>query len=47
MGRNGRRAAESKYRWDCEGAKLVALYGEILAEAPDAGEIKPPHVRTS
>ena len=37
MGRNGRRAAESKYRWDGEGAKLVALYGEILAEVPDAG----------
>ena len=37
MGRNGRRATESKYRWDGEGAKLVALYGEILAEAPDAG----------
>lgn len=41
MGRNGRRAAESKYRWDREGEKLVALYGEILAEAPDAGEIRP------
>jgi glycosyltransferase involved in cell wall biosynthesis len=41
MGRNGRRAAESKYRWDGEGAKLVALYGDILAEAPDAGEITP------
>jgi len=40
MGRNGRRAAESKYRWDREGAKLVALYGEILAEAPAVGEIK-------
>ncbi len=40
MGRNGRRAAESKYRWDREGEKLVALYGEVLAEAPDAKEIR-------
>ena len=30
MGRNGRRAAEAKYRWDREGAKLVALYSDIL-----------------
>ena len=41
MGRSGRRAAESKYRWDREGARLVALYGDILAEAPDAGELRP------
>lgn len=34
MGRNGRRAAENKYRWDREGAKLVALYGDILAKNP-------------
>ena len=41
MGRNGRRAAESKYRWDREGEKLVALYVDVLAEAPDAGEVRP------
>lgn len=41
MGRNGRRAAESKYRWDREGAKLVALYRELLAPAPDAGGLRP------
>ncbi|MEO5934860.1 MAG: glycosyltransferase family 4 protein [Duganella sp.] len=40
MGRNGRRAAESKYRWDREGAKLVALYSEILAEATGTGEVR-------
>jgi glycosyltransferase involved in cell wall biosynthesis len=31
MGSNGRRAVASKYRWDREGDRLVALYGELLA----------------
>jgi glycosyltransferase involved in cell wall biosynthesis len=39
MGRNGRRAAEAKYRWDREGAKLVALYGDILAATPPGGQV--------
>lgn len=34
MGDNGRRAVESKYRWDHEEARLVALYGQIMAPAP-------------
>lgn len=34
MGSNGRRAAENKYRWDREGAKLVALYSDLLAAKP-------------
>nr|WP_315397255.1 glycosyltransferase family 4 protein [uncultured Duganella sp.] len=29
MGRNGQRAAASKYRWDVEAAKLVALYHSL------------------
>lgn len=29
MGNNGRRAVETKYRWDAEAAKLVALYGQV------------------
>lgn len=33
MGNNGRRAVESKYRWDHEEAKLFALYGQLLAGA--------------
>jgi glycosyltransferase involved in cell wall biosynthesis len=33
MGNNGRRAVESSYRWDREAAKLVALYGQLLAAA--------------
>lgn len=36
MGENGRRAVESKYRWDREEVKLVALYGELL-HAADVG----------
>jgi glycosyltransferase involved in cell wall biosynthesis len=31
MGRNGRRAIETRYRWDCEADKLAALYREITA----------------
>ncbi|SNS65662.1 Glycosyltransferase involved in cell wall bisynthesis [Noviherbaspirillum humi] len=30
MGKNGRLAVESKYRWDCEEKKLVALYRDLL-----------------
>ena len=41
MGRNGRRAVERKYRWDAEGAKLVALYGDILAEAQNPYDVGP------
>lgn len=29
MGNNGRRAVETKYRWDREAAKLVSLYGRL------------------
>lgn len=39
MGNNGRRAVESKYRWDREEAKLVALYGQLLAAASDSGGV--------
>lgn len=31
MGRNGRRAVETRYRWDGEADKLAALYREITA----------------
>ena len=31
MGSNGRRAVQNKYRWEREAARLVALYGELLA----------------
>ncbi|WP_161603801.1 glycosyltransferase [Noviherbaspirillum massiliense] len=30
MGENGRRAIQSKYRWDCEEKKLIALYRDLL-----------------
>jgi glycosyltransferase involved in cell wall biosynthesis len=36
MGNNGRRAVESQYRWDHEEARLLALYGQLLAPAPGA-----------
>ena len=38
MGNNGRRAVESTYRWDFEEAKLVTLYGQLLAPASACGE---------
>jgi glycosyltransferase involved in cell wall biosynthesis len=31
MGNNGRRAVETKYRWDREAVTLVALYGQVAA----------------
>jgi glycosyltransferase involved in cell wall biosynthesis len=32
MGRRGREAVLTKYRWDTEAAKLIALYNRLLAE---------------
>lgn len=32
MGERGRQAIETRYNWDIEGAKLVALYRRLLAE---------------
>ena len=38
MGTNGQRAVVSTYRWDVEEAKLVTLYGQLLAPASVAAE---------